>query len=45
MSRAADHGWQAYVLTGLCTGIFVFTKINPLVVVAVAGLIGYLGWV
>jgi len=45
MSRAADHGWQAYILTGVCTIIFVFTKVNPLVVVAVAGAIGYLGLV
>lgn len=45
MSRAADHGWQAYILTAVCTGIFVFTKINPLIVVAIAGAIGYFGLV
>jgi chromate transporter len=43
MSRAADHDWRAYLLTGVCTLIFVFTKTNPLIVVAAAGLIGYLG--
>lgn len=43
MSRAADHGWRAYLLTGLCTLIFVFTKTNPLIVVIAAGLLGYLG--
>jgi chromate transporter len=43
MSRAADHDWRAYLLTAACTLIFVFTKINPLIVVAAAGLIGYLG--
>ena len=43
MSRAADHDWRAYVLTGLCTLIFVFTKINPLIMVGAAALIGYLG--
>ena len=43
MSRAADHDWRAYVLTGLCTLILVFTKINPLIMVGAAALIGYLG--
>lgn len=45
MSRAADHGWQAWILTGVCTVIFTTTKINPLIVVAAAGLIGWLGWI
>ena len=45
MSRAADHDWQAYILTGICTAICTFTKLNPLIVVAVAGFIGWLGWV
>ncbi|WP_422744832.1 chromate transporter [Mycobacterium sp. WMMD1722] len=43
MSRAADHDWRAYLLTGLCTLVFVFTKINPLIVVAAAGVVGYFG--
>lgn len=43
MSRAADHDWRAYLLTGPCTLIFVFTKLNPLLVVATAGAIGYFG--
>jgi chromate transporter len=45
MSQAADHDVRAFILTGLCTGLFVFTKINPLAVVAAAGVIGWLGWV
>lgn len=45
MSRAADHDWRAYLLTGICTVIFTTTKLNPIVVVAVAGLVGWLGWV
>jgi len=45
MSRAADHDWRAYLLTGLCTAIFVFTKTNPLIVVIAAGVIGYFGLV
>jgi chromate transporter len=43
MSRAADHDWKAYSLTAICTLIFVRTKLNPLFVVAVAGVIGYFG--
>lgn len=44
MSKAADQSWQAYLLTGVCTLIFCTTKINPLIVVATAGVIGWLGW-
>jgi chromate transporter len=36
MSRAADHDWCAYLLTGICTVIFVATKTNPLIVVGAA---------
>jgi chromate transporter len=43
MSRAADHDWRAYLLTGICTAIFVFTKTNPLIIVIIAGTIGYFG--
>ena len=43
MSRAADHDWRAYVLTGVCTLIFVLTKTNPLIIVGGAALMGYLG--
>jgi chromate transporter len=45
MSRAADHDWRAYTLTAICTVIFIFTKLNPLIVVLAAGLVGYLGFV
>ncbi|MET0474842.1 MAG: chromate transporter [Mycobacterium sp.] len=43
MSRAADHDWRAYALTAACTLIFVRSKINPLLIVAAAGVIGYFG--
>ena len=43
MGKAADHDWRAYLLTAACTAIFLFTKTNPLIVVAAAGLIGYFG--
>ena len=45
MSKAADHDWRAFLLTGICTAIFSTTKINPLIIVAVAGFIGWLGLV
>jgi chromate transporter len=45
MGRAADHDWRTYLLTAVCTVIFVTTKLNPLFVVAAAGLLGYLNWV
>lgn len=45
MSQAADHDWRAYVLTAVCTAIFTTTRINPLFVVAAAGLVGWLGWI
>ena len=45
ISRAADHDWKAYMLTAICTVIFLRTKINPLMIVAVAGFIGALGLV
>ncbi|MCV7227641.1 chromate transporter [Mycolicibacterium komossense] len=43
MSKAADHDWRAYILTAICTLIFVRSKINPLFIVGIAGLIGYFG--
>ncbi len=45
MIRASETGWQAYLLTAVCTLIFTTTKINPIFIVAGAGLIGYMGWV
>ena len=43
MGRTADHDWRAYLLTGVCTVIFVYSKTNPLIVVGAAGLLGYFG--
>ena len=44
MSRAADHDWRAYSITALATVIFVRTETNPLIVVAAAAVLGYLGF-
>ena len=43
MSRAADHDWRAYALTGLCTLVFVRSSLNPLFLVGLAAFLGYLG--
>jgi chromate transporter len=43
MSRAADHDWRAYLITAICTAIFIFTKTNPLIIVFSAGVLGYFG--
>ena len=45
MSRAADHDWRAYLITGIATLIFVRTRTNPLIVVGAAALLGYVGFV
>lgn len=45
MSKSAGHDWRGYVLIGICTVIFVVSKVNPLFIVAAAGVIGYVGWV
>jgi chromate transporter len=45
MGRSTNHDWRSYLLTALCAAVFVFTKINPLIVVGIAGLAGFLGWV
>ena len=45
MSRAADHDWRAYLLTAGATLIFVRTDANPLLIVAAAAVLGYLGFV
>ena len=45
MSHAADHDWRAYILTGICTVICTKTKINPLLIVGGAAIVGWLGWI
>lgn len=45
MSRAADHDWRAYLLTAVCTLVFVRSSINPIIVVGIAAFLGYLGLV
>ena len=45
MSRAADHDWRAYLVTAIAAGIFVRTRTNPLIVVAAAAALGYLGFI
>jgi chromate transporter len=45
VARAADHTLAQYGLTALATLVFCTTKVNPILVVAGAGLVGWLGFV
>jgi chromate transporter len=44
MSRAADHEWRAYLVTVAATVVFLRTRVNPLLIVAAAAGLGYLGF-
>ena len=41
--RAADHGPAGYLLTAVATVLFAATGVNPLLVMAAAGMLGALG--
>jgi chromate transporter len=43
--RAADHSWPAFIVTGIATVLLAVTRINPLIVMAGAGLLGFFGLV
>lgn len=43
--RAADHSWPALLVTGIATVLLAATRINPLVIMAAAALLGWLGLV
>jgi chromate transporter len=45
ITRAADHGWSAILLTGAATILLVVTRVNPLLIMAGAGLLGGFGLV
>jgi chromate transporter len=45
ITRAADHGWSAIMLTGVTTILLVVTRVNPLFIMAGAGILGGLGLV
>jgi chromate transporter len=45
VARAADHGTAQYVLTALATLAFCATRASPILVVASAGFVGWLGLV
>lgn len=42
VAKSADHGYREWALTAVATVIFTCTRTNPLVVVSIAGLIGWL---
>jgi chromate transporter len=41
--RAADHGWRAVLVTAVTTVLLATTRVNPLLVMAGAALLGWLG--
>jgi chromate transporter len=43
ITRAADHGWSALLFTGATTILLVTMRLNPLFVMAAAGILGGLG--
>ncbi len=45
VAKSADHGYREWALTAVATVVFTCTKTNPLVVVGIAGVIGWLGLV
>jgi hypothetical protein len=45
ITRAADHGWSAIILTAATTTLLVTTRVNPLFIMAGSGLLGGLGLV
>ncbi len=45
VARGADHGLAQYALTALATVLFCTTRVNPILVVSLAGLVGWLGLV
>ena len=45
VARGADHAQAQYVLTALATVVFCTTRVQPLLVVGLAGLAGWLGLV
>jgi chromate transporter len=40
ITRAADHDWSAMMLTGAATILLVVTRVNPLFIMAAAGILG-----
>ena len=45
ITRAADHGPTAYLLTAVATLALLLTRVNPLLVMAVAAGFGLLGFI
>jgi chromate transporter len=43
--RASDHGWTALLVTAVTTIVLVVTRVNPLLIMAGAGFLGWLGLV
>jgi chromate transporter len=44
VARGAQDGWMAYAITGVTAALVVFTRINPVWLLAAAGALGLLGF-
>ena len=44
LARASDHNWVAGAVTAATAGVAFLTRVNPLWLFAVAGLLGLSGW-
>jgi chromate transporter len=45
LTRAADHSWVAVVITGVTAATAYWTRLNPLWLIGIAGLVGLAGLV
>ena len=45
VTKHAANGWEAYILVAVSALVLSFTKINPLIIMAASGVIGYFGLV
>jgi chromate transporter len=45
ITRSADHSWPAFAITAVTAAVVLATRIHPLWLLGVAGLIGLAGWV
>jgi hypothetical protein len=45
VARTANHFWAQYALTAAATLVFCSTKLQPLIVVGIAAVIGWAGFV
>jgi len=45
IAHEADHSWKGVLITAAAAWILTATKVNPLIVMTIAGILGAVGWV